>query len=148
MNQKELIAATAKTTGLPDAQIGKILTAFEHHIARTVSRGEKVMLARFGTFEGRQRKARVARNPQTGGTVKVKARRVPAFKPGDTLRSYVAQRGVGNDYSAAWANLITPRTRTTTTTAGAQRRTGTSNATRTRTSAATRAPMARSRRGQ
>ncbi len=143
MNQKELIEATAKTTGLPDAQIGKILTAIEHHIAKTVSRGDKVMLARFGTFEGRQRKARVARNPQTGGTVRVKARKVPAFKPGDTLRSYVAAGGRGSDYAAAWAKITTPRGRTTT--AGVVRRSPTGNPTR---SKATRAPMGRSHRGK
>jgi DNA-binding protein HU-beta len=103
MNQKELIASTASDTGISELDLTRALTGFQRQIARTISKGGKVTLAKFGTFEGRQRSARTARNPRTGERVKVKARRTPAFRAGSTLRTYVQAGGRGNSYSAAWA---------------------------------------------
>ena len=51
--------------------------------------GQKVQLTGFGTFEARDRKARTARNPQTGEEVKVAATRVPAFKAGKAFKDAV-----------------------------------------------------------
>lgn len=55
-------------------------------IAEALAAGEKVNLVGFGTFEVRERAARIARNPQTGEPVEVPATKVPAFKAGKGLK--------------------------------------------------------------
>ena len=65
-----------------------------YHALRDVSlqvkKGERVSLPGFGTFERRNRSARTARNPRTGEEIKVAATKVPAFKPGATLKAAVS----------------------------------------------------------
>ena len=56
-------------------------------IYHTVSKGERVVLTGFGVFEKRDRKARTARNPATGATVRVKKTSVPAFKAGAEFKA-------------------------------------------------------------
>jgi len=67
-----------------------------------VKKGERVSLVGFGTFERRDRKARVARNPRSGETVKVKATKVPVFRAGQSFRDVVAGK-------AAAPKLTAPR---------------------------------------
>lgn len=55
-------------------------------ITRALEEGRRVELRGFGAFSTRERKARKGRNPRTGAAVKVKAKRVPFFKPGKDLR--------------------------------------------------------------
>ncbi len=55
-------------------------------IALALARGGRVELRGFGAFSVRKRNARTGRNPRTGATVKVAAKRVPFFKPGKELR--------------------------------------------------------------
>ena len=52
--------------------------------------GDKVQLVGFGTFESKERAARVGRNPRANIPVNIPAKRVPVFKPGSTLKSAVA----------------------------------------------------------
>ena len=52
----------------------------------------KVILPGFGTFETRQRSARSGRNPRTGETIKIKATKAPAFKPGKGMKEAVAKK--------------------------------------------------------
>ena len=52
----------------------------------------KVILPGFGTFETRQRSARSGRNPRTGETIKIKATKAPAFKPGKGMKDAVAKK--------------------------------------------------------
>ncbi len=59
-------------------------------IQQQVKKGEKVSLPGFGTFERRARSARTARNPRTGESIKVKASKVPAFKPGAGFKNFVS----------------------------------------------------------
>jgi len=55
-------------------------------IAQALAAGGRVELRGFGAFSVRRRNARTGRNPRTGATVKVSAKRVPFFKPGKELR--------------------------------------------------------------
>jgi nucleoid DNA-binding protein len=55
-------------------------------ITTCLRRGEKVIISGFGTFHVRERKSRQARNPKTGGKVKVPKRTYPAFKPSKTMK--------------------------------------------------------------
>jgi len=54
-----------------------------------LARGERVTLVGFGTFQVTKRKARRGRNPQTGQTIQIPARKVPRFKPGKNFRKKV-----------------------------------------------------------
>lgn len=86
MNKTELIAAVAAKTGLSkkdaDAAIGATVSA----IADALKAGDKVALVGFGTFEVRQRAARMGKNPQTGAVIEIAASKVPAFKAGKALK--------------------------------------------------------------
>jgi DNA-binding protein HU-beta len=96
VNKQELIEAVAKKTKLSPGQAGKALDAVfspdpsKGVISATLRSGGKVTLAGFGTFETRQRRARTGRNPRTGETIQIPARRSPAFRPGKTLKDKVA----------------------------------------------------------
>ena len=89
MNKGELIDAVARNTGESKALAGKRVDETLDVIVAAVVSGGKVQLTGFGTFEGRQRKARTARNPQTGAEVRVAATRVPAFKAGKAFKDAV-----------------------------------------------------------
>ena len=58
-------------------------------IQKTVSKGKKVTLVGFGTFEARKRAARTGRNPQTGAALKIAAKTVPAFTAGKKFKELV-----------------------------------------------------------
>ena len=89
MKKGELIEAVARNTGESKATAAKIVDeTFDVIVGGVVSSG-KVQITGFGTFEGRDRKARTARNPQTGAEVQVAATRVPAFKAGKAFKDAV-----------------------------------------------------------
>lgn len=90
MNKTELIDALAKSTGHSKRAAGELVDEFINTVQKSVKKGEKVTLPGFGTFERRNRSARTARNPQTGEPIKVKASKVPAFKPGASFKTYVS----------------------------------------------------------
>ncbi len=58
-------------------------------ITKALASGEKVTLTGFGTFEVRQRAARMGRNPQTGEPIHIPATKTPAFRAGKTLKDDV-----------------------------------------------------------
>lgn len=89
MNKRDLIRKTAEETGLSQKDCEAAINALFDTIRKTVESGEKVQIIGFGTFELRERAARTARNPRTGETIIVPARRMPAFKPGAELKQAV-----------------------------------------------------------
>ena len=93
MNKAELLEALVKKTDLSNRDVKSVVDALfdasEGVIAKTIKKGDKVVIAGFGSFERRARGARTARNPQTGASIKVKARKVPAFKAGASLKETV-----------------------------------------------------------
>lgn len=90
MNKKELIDSVAKETGETKRVVQDVVDSAVTVIQKQVKKGEKVTVPGFGTFERRQRSARTGRNPQTGESIKVKAAKVPAFKAGQSFKSYVS----------------------------------------------------------
>jgi DNA-binding protein HU-beta len=82
MNKAELIDQIAADAGLTKAQANMALDSFTDGIIGTLKKGDKVTLVGFGTFSVTQRAARNGRNPQTGETIKIKARKSPKFKAG------------------------------------------------------------------
>ncbi len=90
MNKAELIDQIAKDAGITKAQANDVLDSFTNTVQNTLKKGDKVTLVGFGTFSVSQRAAREGRNPQTGETIKIKARKVPKFKAGKEFADKIA----------------------------------------------------------
>jgi DNA-binding protein HU-beta len=82
MNKAELIEKISKDAGISKAQADSLIDSFTHSVIATLKKGDRVTLVGFGTFSVSERAARTGRNPQTGATLKIKARKVPKFKAG------------------------------------------------------------------
>ena len=89
MNRTELVAAMAEATELSKKDAEAALKAFIDVVTAEMKKGEKVQLVGFGTFEVSERAAREGRNPQTGKTMKIEARKAPKFKAGKALKDAV-----------------------------------------------------------
>lgn len=89
MKKSELVAQLADANDLSRRQAEKIIDDFLELIADELSRGEKVVLSGFGTFEVRTRVARSGRNPRTGEEISVPEQKTPAFKVGKILKDAV-----------------------------------------------------------
>src|SRR6266511_1458834 len=92
LNRKELVDAIQKHTEVARGDVDKVLGSLIQHTQVAVKKGDRVSLVGFGTFERRDRKARVARNPRSGEAVRVKATKVPVFRAGQSFRDVVAGR--------------------------------------------------------
>lgn len=89
MNKQDLVNAVAERSGLTKKDAEKAVNATIEVIEGALAKGEKVSLVGFGTFEVRDRAARVGRNPQTGEEIRIAAAKVPTFKPGKGLKDNV-----------------------------------------------------------
>ena len=89
MKKAELVEAIAEKTGLTKADATRALEATFEVITKALKKGERVPVAGFGTFNVSKRKAREGRNPQTGATVKIPARKAVSFKAGTALKEAV-----------------------------------------------------------
>ena len=89
MNKAELIEAIAKQADISKAAASRALDAAVGAIKKSMKKGDSVSIVGFGTFSTRKRGARTGRNPQTGAAIKIKASRVPKFKPGKALKDAV-----------------------------------------------------------
>lgn len=89
MTKLELVQAVARHAGVTKAEAGRVVDAFVKSVTEALARGEKVTLTGFGTYEVRQRAARMGRNPQTGETIQIPAQRTPAFRAGKSLKDAV-----------------------------------------------------------
>ena len=88
MTKSELITyITEKNPHLYQRDVEKIVMTIFDEISTALSRGDRVELRGFGAFSIKQRGARTGRNPRTGATVHVPAKRVPYFKTGKQLRN-------------------------------------------------------------
>ena len=90
MNKEELVQEVAKKAKLSQKQTEEVLSSLVETITKTVSKGKKVTLIGFGTFEPRKRAARTGRNPQTGKELKIPAKTIPAFSAGKRFKEAVA----------------------------------------------------------
>lgn len=91
MNKTELIAEVANRTGLTKKDAESAVNATMDVIADTIADGDKVQLVGFGTFETKERAARLGRKPATGETIEIPASTVPVFKVGKALKDRVAK---------------------------------------------------------
>ena len=86
MNKSELIEVIAKQADISKAAAGRSLEAVIGAVKTTLKKGDSVTITGFGTFAVTKRKARTGRNPRTGAAIKIKASKVPKFRPGKGLK--------------------------------------------------------------
>lgn len=89
MNKSELISVVAEKADLTKKDTEKVVSAVFESIEESLSKGEKVQVIGFGTFDVRARKEREGRNPATGETIQIPAVKVPVFKAGKALKDSV-----------------------------------------------------------
>ena len=89
MKKVELVEAVATKAGLTKADAARAVDATFEVITGALAKGDKVPLVGFGTFAVSKRKAREGRNPRTGETVKIAARKAVTFKAGSALKDAV-----------------------------------------------------------
>lgn len=89
LNKAELVAAIAEQADISKMVAENVLKAFTDIVTQELSKGGKVQLIGFGTFEVSERAARTGRNPQTGEEMQIAASRAPKFKAGKALKDAV-----------------------------------------------------------
>ena len=95
MTKADLVEEVAEAIGSGGTKrdCALIVDGFLGAVKKALASGENIEIRGFGTFKVRHRKSRKARNPRTGESVQVPARRVPVFKPSKQLRDRVAASG-------------------------------------------------------
>ena len=91
MNKTDLIAIAAQSAGLTKKDTERVLNAALDAITASLNAGEKVQLSGFGTFEVKDREARIGRNPHTKEAIEIPATKVPGFMASKTLKDNVAK---------------------------------------------------------
>ena len=89
VNKQELIDTIAKSADISKAAAGRALDGAVTAIKASLKKGQLVTLVGFGSFYVGKRAARSGRNPRTGAAIKIKAAKVPKFRPGKALKDSV-----------------------------------------------------------
>ena len=89
MSKQELVNLMAEKSGITKKDAEAALGALLDGVKSALKKGDSVTLVGFGTFSVSKRNARQGRNPQTGATIQIKARKVPVFKAGKGLKETV-----------------------------------------------------------
>ena len=86
MNKTELVAAVAEKAEISKKDADSAVNAVIESIIEAVAGKDKVQIVGFGTFEARERKEKIGKNPRTGEEIKIAASVVPAFKAGKAFK--------------------------------------------------------------
>jgi DNA-binding protein HU-beta len=86
VNKTELVEHIAGKSDISKAAASRALASIIDAVKKTLKKGDTVTLVGFGTFSVSKRAARTGRNPRTGAPLKIKAAKVPRFKPGKGLK--------------------------------------------------------------
>jgi DNA-binding protein HU-beta len=105
VNKSELVSRLTDRLGGDRSLATTAVNGVLEEIEGSVARGERVSLIGFGTFDRRERAARMGRNPQTGATLQLAASVTPVFRPGAGFRSLLSPNGT----SAASAPAVETR---------------------------------------
>ena len=89
MNKQDIVSKIAKDTGISKVTSAAAVDSIIDSITKSLKKGDPVSFVGFGTFKVANRKARTARNPQTGATIKIPKRRVARFSVGKALKTAV-----------------------------------------------------------
>lgn len=91
MNKTELITLAAQNAGMARKDAERVINAAIDAVTAALVKGDKVQLSGFGSFEVKDREARMGRNPHTKEAVEIPATKVPVFKASKALRDTVAK---------------------------------------------------------
>ena len=89
MKKSDLVDLVSQRQNIPRPQVEQTIDAFLDAVAEGLSRGERIDFRGFGAFAVRESAARSGRNPRTGETIQIAARKTPTFKVGKELRDRV-----------------------------------------------------------
>lgn len=90
MTKTELIAALAAKAKMSKSSVETVINCFAEIVAETLTKGEKITLVGFGSFEVVERAARNGINPLTKKPIKIAAKKAPKFKAGKALKDAIA----------------------------------------------------------
>ncbi len=85
MTKADLVAKMADDAGITKAAAQRAVESMVHGITESLKRGERTTLVGFGTFTVTERKGRTGRNPQTGATIQIPAKKIVKFRAGKEL---------------------------------------------------------------
>ena len=91
MNKTELVAAVSEKSGISKKDAERVVAATFDIITAELAKGEKVQISGFGSFEVKEREARVGRNPRTKEAIEIPASKAPAFKASKALKDTVSK---------------------------------------------------------
>jgi integration host factor subunit beta len=91
MTKADLVERVAKEADMTKKDAEQLVEIIFDSIVASLNKGEKIELRGFGSFRVRQRNARKGRNPKTGDSVDIPAKRVAYFKPGKELKEVINQ---------------------------------------------------------
>lgn len=86
MNKDDLVQAVAERTHAPRKTAEAVVNAALESISEALENDDKVTIIGFGTFAVRERAEREGRNPRTGETIRIEAKRIPCFTAGKALK--------------------------------------------------------------
>lgn len=89
ITKAEIAQKVAEATGITQRDALISVETFLESIKKALSKGDKVSIVGFGTFRLKEKKARIGRNPRSGQSIQIAAKKVPYFKPGKELRELV-----------------------------------------------------------
>lgn len=93
MTKAEIVEQIYEKIGFSKKESADIVELVFDTIKDTLSKGEKIKISGFGNFVVRQKRSRVGRNPQTGETIEITARKVLTFRPSQVLKSALNKEG-------------------------------------------------------
>jgi len=89
LTKADLVEEVLNITELPRKESETIVETIFDNIIQALQKGEKIEIRGFGSFRTRERRGRLGRNPKTGETVEVRAKKIPFFKPSKELKDFV-----------------------------------------------------------
>jgi len=92
MTKADIVERIYKEAGFSKKEAADLVDLVFKIIKDTLAKGEKVKISGFGNFSIRDKSTRVGRNPQTGSSMEISARRVLTFKPSQVLKEDITIR--------------------------------------------------------
>jgi integration host factor subunit alpha len=100
MTKADIVEALYEKVGFSKKEAADLVELVFDQIKGTLSQGQKIKISGFGNFVVREKRSRVGRNPQTGESIEISARRVLTFRPSQVLRAEVNASLEGKPISA------------------------------------------------
>src|SRR3954470_24663883 len=101
MTKADIVEALYEKVGFSKKEAADLVELVFDQIKNTLAQGSKIKISGFGNFVVREKRSRIGRNPQTGESIEISARRVLTFRPSQVLRAEVNASLEGKPVSAA-----------------------------------------------